>query len=69
MKKADKPSYIIIIGDKNTVSLGEMRSHRSAIVIAAFLVAVAVTVLAISYCCPELLAEFVRWIIGIAINS
>ena len=69
MKKADKPSYIIIIGDKNKVSLGEMRSHRSAIVIAAFLVAVAVTVLAISYCCPELLAEFVRWIIGIAINS
>ena len=67
MKKADKPSYIIIIGDKNKVSLGEMRSHRSAIVIAAFLVAVAVTVLA--YCCPELLAEFVRWIIGIAINS
>lgn len=69
MKKADKPSIIIITGDNNKVSLDGMRSHRSAVVIAAIIVAVAVAVLAVSHCCPELLAEFVRWIIGTAISN
>ena len=69
MKKADKPSVIIINGENNKVYVGETRSHRSAIVIAVVLIAVAVAVLTVSHCCPELLAEFVRWIIGITIGN
>ena len=30
---------------------------------------VAVAVLAVSCCCPELLSDFVRWIIGKVVNS
>ena len=69
MKQADKPSVIIITGENNKVYLGETQSHRSAIVIAVIIIAVIVAVLTVSHCCPELLAEFVRWIIGIAIGD
>lgn len=65
MKKADAPSVIIITGENNKVSLGGTHSYIPAIVIGL----VAVAVLAVSLCCPELLADFVRWIIGKAINS
>ena len=66
MKKADKPSVVInIYGDNNKVSYGGKRSHLPVIAI----IVVAMAVLAISLCCPDLLADFVRWIIGKAINS
>ena len=68
MKKADKPSVVIHIhGDNNKVILGEARSSLFAIVIRLILITVAVLI--VSHCCPDLLASFVRWIIGTIINS
>ena len=69
MKKTDKPSIVIINinGDNNKVYTNETRSHVTAAVIIIVLIAVAV--LAVSFCCPELLPDFVRWIIGKVVNS
>jgi len=68
VKKADKPNVVVIVyGDNNKVSFGGNRSHFP--VIAITLVVVALAVLTVSQCCPDLLADFVRWIIGNAINS
>ena len=68
VKKTDKPSVVInIYGDNNKVSTNETRSHVPAAVIIIVLIAVAV--LAVSFCCPELLSDFVRWIIGKVVNS
>lgn len=69
MKKADKPTIVIINvnGDNNKVFTNETRSHIPAAVIIIALIAV--TVLAVSFCCPELLPDFVRWIIGKVVNS
>lgn len=67
MKQADKPSIVIVIGDNNKVSLEGPRSPRPAIAIGLVLIAIAV--LTVSLYCPELFADFVRWIIGKAINS
>lgn len=68
MKKADKPSIVInVYGDNNKVSVNETRSHIPAAAIVIGLIAVAV--LAVSLCCPELLSDFVRWIIGKVVNS
>ena len=65
MKKADKPEVVIIEGDHNKVSFGGgNNSPWIAIVILAIVEATAV--LAIRHCCPELLADFVRWMIGTA---
>ena len=72
MKKTDKPNIVIINinGDNNKVSLNETRSHVPAVAIGVIIVAlVAVAVLAVSCCCPELLPDFVRWIIGKVVNS
>ena len=68
MKKADKPDVIIINGSNNRVSCGEKRSLSRAIVILAIAIDVAVAVLAVSHCCPDLLADFVRWLTNIAIG-
>jgi hypothetical protein len=67
VKKADKPN-VVIIGDDNEVSIGGTNLLPIAIAVFA-LGALAIAVLAISLCCPELLADFVRWIIGTAISS
>ena len=70
VKKADKPCVVIHVhvhGDNNKVSLNENRSHIPAAVIGITLTAAAV--LAVSYCCPELLPDVVRWIIGKVVNS
>ena len=69
MKKTDKPNIVIINikGDNNKVSINETRSHVSAAVIITILITV--VVLAVSYYCPELLPDFVRWIIGKVVNS
>ena len=73
VKKADKPSIVIninVYGDNNKVYLNETRSHVPAVAIGVIIVAlVAVAVLAVSCCCPELLPDFVRWIIGKVVNS
>lgn len=69
MKKTDIPDIIIVNGDNNKVSFGEKTSLPRAIVILAIAIVVAVAVLAMSLCCPDLLADIVRWIIGEAINS
>ncbi|HIV20488.1 MAG TPA: hypothetical protein IAC81_00735 [Candidatus Scatomorpha stercorigallinarum] len=73
VKKADKPSVVIninVYGDNNKVSLNETRSHVLAVAIGVIIVAlIAVAVLAVSCCCPELLPDFVRWIIGKVVNS
>ena len=65
MKKTDVPCPLIINGDNNKVSFG----GKSILPIAIVVLAIAIVVLAISLCCPELLADFVRWMIGTAVNS
>ena len=68
VKKADKPSVVInIYGDNNKVYRNETRSHVPAVAIGVIIVAAAV--LTVSCCCPELLPDFVRWIIGKVVNS
>lgn len=71
VKKTDMPHIIIVNGDNNKVSFGEKTSLPRAIVILAISIVIAVAILAISLCCPELLADIVRWLINIckAINS
>ena len=70
MKKADKPSIVIninVYGDNNKVSTNETRSHVPvALVILAISIA---AILVVSYCCPELLPDLVRWMIGKVVNS
>lgn len=65
MKKTDKPSVVTINGDNNGVFFGGGAPISVAIVVFA----IAIVVLAISLSCPELLADFVRWIIGEAISG
>ena len=65
MKKADKPYAVTINGNNNKVSFGGKNFLPLAIVV----LAIALVVLAISLCCPELLADFVRWMIGTAVHS
>ena len=71
MKKTDKPSVVInIYGDNNKVYLNETRSHVPAVAIGMiFAVLIVVAVLAVSYYCPELLPDVVRWIIGKVVSS
>ncbi len=66
MRKADKPGVVIIEGDNNKVSFG---GGKPFLPLAIVVLAIAMVILAISLCCPELLADFVRWMIGTAINS
>ena len=68
VKKADNP-VIIINGDNNKVTLGESKSHLPAAIAIALGVFAGAAVLAVSHCCPELLADFVRWIVSVAVNS
>ncbi len=72
MRKTDKPSVVTINiinihGDDNKVSVNETRSHTPVAIIIVLMVVA--TVLAVSLCCPELLPDFVRWIIGKVVNS
>lgn len=68
VKKADN-SVIIINGDNNKVTFGESKSHLPAAIAIALGIFAGAAVLAVSRCCPELLADFVRWIIGKAIGG
>jgi hypothetical protein len=67
VKTTDKPSVIINCGDNCKVSVKGSGSHIPAIVITLGFITIAVLIL--SFCCPELLADFVWWIIGEAIGS
>ncbi len=68
MRKADK-HVIIINGDNNKLTFGETKSHLPAAIAIALGVFAGAAVLAVSLCCPELLADFVRLIISVAVGS
>lgn len=68
MKKADN-RVIIINGDNNKITFDETKSRLSAATVIALGVFAGATVLAVSLCCPELLADFVRWIVSVAVGS
>ena len=63
MKKANKPDVVIISGDNNKVTFGGGRLRFSVTIAIALFAAFAVVVLAISHSCPELLADFINWVI------
>ncbi len=72
VKKADELSVVInfIYGDNNKVFTNETSSFIPAAVISVIsIVLITVAVLVVSYCCPELLPDFARWIIGKVVNS
>lgn len=66
LRRANRP-VVYISGDNNKVNVnyGEKYSCRTAVIIALSVIIGAI-VLAVSLCCPELLAEFVRSIISLA---
>ena len=72
MKKTDKP-VVNIYGNSNRVNVEVNISETSSkipIAVSIFIsVIVSAFILAISLCCPELLADFVRWIVSIAIGG
>lgn len=68
VKKADNP-IVIINGDNNKVYLDGTSSRLSVTVVVTICISLTVAILAISLCCPELLANFVRGIISIAIGG
>ena len=68
MRKADK-HVIIINGDNNKLTFGETKSHLPAAIAIALGVFAGAAVLAVSLCCPELLADFVRLILSVAVGS
>lgn len=68
MKKTDN-RVIIINGDNNKLNLGESKSRLPAAIVIALGVFIGAAVLAVSLCCPELLADFVRWIVSVAVGS
>ena len=70
VNKTDKPFVVVninIFGNNNKLSANETRSHvPAALVIFAISIA---AILVVSYCCPELLPDLVRWMIGKVVNS
>jgi hypothetical protein len=68
MKNAGK-TVIIVNGDNNTVNIGEPKSRRPVVLTIIICVVIVASALIVSLCCPELLDEFVRWIIRIAIGG
>lgn len=72
MKKADNP-VVIVKGDNNDVevkvTVTETSSNTPAAIAIALGVFAGAAVLAVSLCCPELLADFVRWLISAAIGG
>ena len=72
MKKADNP-VVIVKGDNNEVevkvNVTNTSSNTPAVIAIALGVFAGAAVLAVSLCCPELLADFVRWLISTAIGG
>jgi len=67
MKKADKPDVVIIKGNNNKVSFGG--GKPPFLPLAIVILAIAIAVLAVSLCCPDMLADFVRLVISMALSS
>lgn len=76
VKKADNP-VVIVKGDNNDVevkvkvkvNVTNTSSNTPAAIAIALGVFAGAAVLAVSLCCPELLADFVRWLISTAIGG
>ncbi len=70
MKKADNP-VVTVSGDNNKVEVNVTKtsSNTPAAITISLGVVVGAAVLAVSLCCPELLADFVRWIISVAVGG
>ncbi len=68
MKKTDKV-IIVINGDNNKISLGESKLNLTNAITLVFASLIVIAILVVSYCCPEKLADLVRWIISIAIDG
>ncbi len=72
VKKADNP-VVNVKGNNNRVDVKitviETPSKTPAAIVIAITVIVVVSVLAVSLCCPDLLADFVRWIVSLASGS
>lgn len=68
MKKTDKV-IIVINGDNNKISLGESKFNLTNAITLVFASFIVIAILVVSYCCPEKLADLVRWIISIAIDG
>ena len=72
VKKADNP-VVIVKGDNNEVevkvNVTNTSSNTPAVIAIALGVFAGAAVLAVSLCCPELLADFVRWILSIAVSG
>ena len=68
MKNAGK-TVIIINGDNNTVNFGEPKSRRPVVLAIIAGVVIIASALIVSRCCPELLDDLVRWMIGQAIGG
>lgn len=72
MRKTDKHVVIVNGNDNNVevkVNVTEAPSKNPAAIVIALSVITVAAILAVSQCCPELLADFVRWIISIAISG
>ena len=60
---------ITINGNNNKVIFpGGKGLSPKVIVVALISIAIAIIVLAVSLCCPELLADFIRWIISSTVS-
>lgn len=68
MKKTDN-IIVVINGDNNKVSIGENNSNLTNAITISIALCMVIAVLVVSYCCPEKLADLVRWIIGIAVGG
>lgn len=70
VKKTDMP-VVIVNGNNNKVKVKvtSEASSKTLFAIAIVLFLIALAVLAVLFCCPELLPDFVRWIISVAIGS
>ncbi len=72
MKRTDNP-VVIINGNNNDVDVKvivtETPSKTPVAVVIAIAAIVVASVLAVSFCCPELLTDFVRLIISLAVGS
>ena len=66
MKKADNP-VVIVNGNNNDVEVKVIVTETPSKTPAAIVIAIAAII--VSLCCPELLADFVRWIISIVVGG
>jgi len=66
--KTDRP-VVIVNGDNNDVKVDFSINQKPSKFAIAINVFVALAILAVSFYCPELLTDLVRWIVSIAIGN